>query len=291
MKNISMLIISKQNQLTFLTVILILILASCGSGSKDQKPLAVVYDSYLYKSDITDIFPKGLTKNDSVKILNAYVDQWVRHKLMLNLAESNLSEAQKDVNKQLEDYRSSLLIFKYQQEFILQKLDTAVSSDEIKSFYETNLSNFTSSETLVKALFIKVRKDTPLVIKIKELYRSNRDEDIKALDNIVYQVADKYDYFGDKWLSFNMLQRQLPYPIENADEYLSNSRSIEMEDGNYNYFVNIRSVMFKGQTSPLEYESSNVKSIIINKRKQKLINDLENNVYNDALDHKKFQTF
>lgn len=267
-------------------------LNSCNSGgSKEQKPLAVVYEKFLYKSDITDIFPKGMTKGDSVKILNAYVDQWVRHNLMLRLSEENLTDSQKDVSKQLEDYRSSLLIFKYEHNYILQRLDTAVSAAEIQSFYSTNISNFLLSETLVKALYIKVRKDTPYLSKIKELYKSNRDDDVKALDNIAYQVAEKYDYFGDKWLPFSSLQRQFPYQLENTDSYLDKRRDIEMEDGNFSYFLNIRSVMYKGQTSPLEYEVANIKSIIINKRKQKLINDLENKVYNDALNHKKFQTF
>jgi len=278
--------------ITAVAATIALLFISCNKGGdKEQRPLAVVYDTYLYKSDITEIFPQGLTKGDSVKILNAYVDQWVRHKLMLRLSEENLTESQKDVNKQLEDYRSSLLIFKYEQEYILQRLDTAVSYDELRDFYNNNMSNFTLNEPVVKALFIKVRKDTPYVNKIKELYKSSREEDIKALDNIVYQVADKYDYFGDKWLPFNLLQRQLPYQLEDIDNYLRSSRSIEMEDGNYNYFIYIRSVMFKGQTSPLEFEEANIKSIIVNKRKQKLINDLENKVYNDALDHKKFQTF
>jgi len=275
----------------FLFIVVFIIISCHNGGNKEQRPLAVVYDKFLYKSDLSDIFPKGMTKGDSIKILNAYVDQWIRHNLMLRLSEENLTEDKKNVTKQLEDYRSSLLIFKYEQEYILQRLDTAVSSEEIQSFYSSNISNFMLSETLVKALYIKVRKDTPYLNKIKELYKSNRDDDIKALDNMAYQVADKYDYFGDKWLSFVTLQRQFPYALENPDDYLRSNRSIEMEDGNYSYLVYVRSVMYKGQTSPLEYETSNIKSIIINKRKQKLINDLENKIYNDALDHKKFQLF
>jgi len=67
---------------------ILLLFISCNKGGdKEQRPLAVVYDTYLYKSDITEIFPQGLTKGDSVKILNAYVDQWVRHKLMLRLSD------------------------------------------------------------------------------------------------------------------------------------------------------------------------------------------------------------
>lgn len=268
------------------------LLVSCfNSGVKEQKPLAVVYEKFLYKSDISDIFPKGIAKGDSIKMLNAYVDQWIRHNLMLRLSEENLNEEQKNVSKQLEDYRSSLLIFKYEQEYILQKLDTTISTDEIQSFYSSNISNFTLSETLVKALYIKVRKDTPYSDKIKELYMSKREDDIKQLDNLAYQAADKYDYFDDKWLPFNTLQRQFPYALENPEDYLRNKQNIEMEDGNYNYFINIRAVMFNGQISPIEYEQNNIKSIILNKRKQKLINDLENKVYSDAFNHKNFQSF
>ena len=275
-----------------LVLLFALILPSCfNKSSKEQKPLAVVYEKFLYKSDIAEIFPKGIAKKDSIKILNAYVDQWVRHNLMLRLSEEKLNDEQKDVTKQLEDYRSSLLIFKYEQEFINHKLDTAVTEAEISSFYSSNISNFTLSETLVKALYIKVRKDTPYSLKIKELYKSYRDDDLKTLDNIAYQVAEKYDYFGDKWLQFSALQRQFPYPIENPEEYLANRRSIELEDGDFLYLINIRDVKFKGQVSPMEYEYANIKSVILNKRKQNLINDLENKIYNDALDHKKFQIF
>jgi len=275
-----------------LVLLFAIILSSCfNKSSKEQKPLAVVYEKFLYKSDIAEIFPKGIAKKDSIKMLNAYVDQWVRHNLMLRLSEEKLNDEQKDVTKQLEDYRSSLLIFKYEQEYINHKLDTAVTEAEVSSFYSSNISNFTLSETLVKALYIKVRKDTPYSLKIKELYKSYRDDDLKTLDNIAYQVAEKYDYFGDKWLQFSALQRQFPYPIENPEEYLSNRRSIELEDGDFLYLINIRDVKFKGQISPMEYEYANIKSVILNKRKQNLINDLENKIYNDALDHKKFQIF
>ena len=269
----------------------LLLVACFNGGNEKQRPLAKVYDKFLYLSDVKEIFPSGTTKADSIKILNAYVDQWVRRSLLLNVSERNLSDQQKDVAKQLEDYRLSLLVFKYEQEYILQKLDTSISKEEISSFYNDNISNFTLSETVVKALYIKVRKDTPYLSKIKDLYKSTRDDDIKTLDNLAYQAAEKYDYFNDRWMPFSLIQKLFPYQLENSDQYLHQNRSVEMEDGSFLYLVNVRQVMFAGQTSPLEYEVDNIKSVIINKRKQKLISDLENNIYNDALNHKNFQIF
>ncbi|MHC1704029.1 MAG: hypothetical protein AB9846_09000 [Tenuifilaceae bacterium] len=278
-------------RITILLIVTISMASCIHKGADSNRALAKVYDKFLYLSDVQSLLPKGTSKADSIKILSAYVDQWVRRNLLLHLSESNLTEEQKNVSKQLEDYRLSLLIFKFEQEYILQKLDTSITKKEISDFYNENLSNFTLSETIVKALYIKVRSDNPYLDKFKELYKSSKDEDIKALDNIAYQAAEKYDYFGDKWLPFNLLQRQFPYALENFDDYLRQNRSIEMEDGDFKYFINIRLVMFAGQTSPLEYETENIKSVIINKRKQKLISDLENNIYNDAMDHKNFQIF
>lgn len=272
--------------------LMVLLLSSCfnHNGSR-QIPIARVHDKLLYASDLVNIFPSNISKEDSINILNAYVEKWIRHQLLLYRAENNLSEQQKDVAKQLEDYRSSLLIFKYEQEYLRQKLDTAITMDEIEQYYNTNKFNFTLDQTIVKALYIKIRKDSPYINKFKELYKSTKDEDIKSLDNLAYQAAVKYDYFNDTWITLDRLQIELPTVIENPDEYLKNKESIEQEDFDYVYLVNIRSSLFKESISPLEYEIEKIKSIIINKRKQELIEKLENGIYNDALNRKNFETY
>jgi hypothetical protein len=48
--------------------------------------------------------------------------------------------------------------------------------------------------------------------------------------------------------------------------------------------VNIKDYKTKGSDSPLKFVESDIKTIILLKRKQKLINDLENKIYFDAID-------
>ena len=254
-------------------------------NSANQKPLARVHNKYLYLSDVEDIFPPNANKSDSIHILMAYVDRWVRKQLLLEKAEKNLSQSQKDVNKQIEDYRSSLLIFKYEQEFIRQKLDTIISPEEIREFFEENESNFILNESIVKALFIKVPLEDQFIDRIKRLYRSNNEEDIKTIDNLAYQVAVKYDYFNDDWIPFSRIIRELPETIENPEAFLARNRSIEMNDGVYAYFVNLRDVLTKGQQSPFSYQENNIRNILLNQRKRRLIVDLESRVYTDARNH------
>ena len=283
----------KKNHVIVLVALFVFVLVwSCiKNQNKTQEPLARVYDKYLYKSDVQNIFNESMTRADSLQVLKAFVDRWIRKQLMLNRAEKNLSTEQKDVSQQLDDYRSSLLIFKYEQEFIQQRMDTFVSTSELEKYYNENLPNFTLNEHIVKALFIKIRKDDTYYERIKDLYRSDKEDDIKTLDNLAYQVAVKYDYFNDSWVPLSSILREFPKPIENVDEILSRNKYIEYEDETFAYLLNIRDIVKKGEVSPFSYEQNNVKSILLNKRKQRLIMDIEAKIYNDARNHNHFNVY
>lgn len=270
---------------------LMFLLSSCIEPKKKPEPIARVYDKYLYSKDVENIIMHGISKEDSILIMRAYVDKWIQTQLLLRVAELNLSDSQKNVAMLLEDYRTSLLIFKYEQEYINQKMDTAVSYQELQDYYDANKDNFVLDETIAKVLYIKLRKEAPQVQKIKELYKSTRDEDIKLLDNLAYQSSTKYDYFGDRWVSLSFILREIPYPVENPESYLSRQRSIEMEDGDYVYLVNFREVIFKGSVAPFDYVTVGIKEIVLNSRKQKLIKDIEQNIYRNAQDNSYFQVF
>jgi len=64
-----------------------------------------------------------------------------------------------------------------------------------------------------------------------------------------------------------------------------------MEDGDYLYLVSFRSVLFKGSIAPFEYVTENIKQIVLNSRKQKLIIDLQQSLYNREQDKNNFQIF
>lgn len=143
----------------------------------------------------------------------------------------------------------------------------------------------------MKALFIKINLDDPYYDRIKALYRSNTEDDIKVLDNIAYQAAVKYDYFNDRWIPFSLIMKELPEPIINPENFLRNNRYIEVNDGTYAYLIHIREVIHRGEISPMSYEYENIRNILLNKRRQRLILDLESKIYNDARNYNHFSTY
>jgi len=111
----------KIKQKTVYTIVLLLIAAftiCCSRKASDKKvPVAKVYDKYLYLSDIQHIFPQKVTKDDSIALAQSYITTWVKTQLIVNKAELNLSAEQLDINQQIEAYRSSLLIYKYEKDY------------------------------------------------------------------------------------------------------------------------------------------------------------------------------
>ena len=130
----------------YLLLLLLAALSACTAVSDSGKGevVAKVYGNYLYEADLEGLVSSGTSKQDSIMLVKRFIDNWIRKRLLIRQAEKNLTAAQTDFSKKLEDYRTSLLIYTYETELIKQKLDTVVSEAEITAYYENNKQNFSN---------------------------------------------------------------------------------------------------------------------------------------------------
>ena len=254
-------------------------------------PVAQVYDKYLYYTDIQNIIPSNIGREDSLELAQSYINTWVKNQLILKKAELNLTPEQLDIDKQIDAYRSSLLIYKYEDQMVRERLDTIVKDAEIEKYYNEYTSNFILDENLVKILYLKIPKSAPNIENVKVWYKSQDKEYIKKLDSYCYNYASKYDYFDDNWVSFSQIKKELPKKIDNEDELIRNNKYIEQNDEDFYYFAYIKEFKLAGSVAPLVYVKSRIKDIIINKRKIQFLANLENEIFNDAQDHGQFKIF
>lgn len=113
------------------------VLTSCQNFYKKangDKIVATVYGRNLYQSDLKAVMYDGISTNDSIVNARSFIDTWVRRQLLIHQAEANLSKEQLDFSQQIEDYRNSLIIFRYESELVEQNLDTVVSEEEIMAY-------------------------------------------------------------------------------------------------------------------------------------------------------------
>ncbi|GAB4251255.1 MAG: peptidylprolyl isomerase [Vicingaceae bacterium] len=277
----------------YVAYLFVILSFSCVTDSKNIKedPLVKVYEYNLYPSDIYEIVPEGLTKEDSAAFVKSYINNWIKEQVLLYRAELNLKEEQKKFEKQLENYRKSLIIYTYENELLKQKLDTFVSAEEIKEYYENNKNNFELKDDIVKAIYIKVNKSAPNQKKIQKIYASNKKKDKKELEEFCLQFAEQYYLNDSTWILFEELSQHLPLKIYNPSDFLQKNKNIQLQDSLFNYYLSIKQYKIKNNLSPLSFEIQNIRNIIINKRKLKLLSQLKENLYKEAEEKNKIKIY
>jgi hypothetical protein len=279
-----------------LSIILIslLLLTSCGNnhGQKKRIAIAQVGKEILYYDEMPKLIQRGVNDADSVALFQNYINKWAKRKLLLQKAMDNLSPALKDeIAKQLEETRSNLVIYQYQRQMILEKLDTVVADSELENYYSANENSFVLPSNIVKALFIKLPLETPDINKIRSLARSNDHDELQQLESLCYQFAEKFDDFNEDWVPMDRLSVELPQNIENEENFLKRNTFFETSDSASVYLVSIRDYRLRSSLAPFEYVKDDIKRIIWNTRRFEFIQSLENGIYNDALKENSFKIF
>jgi hypothetical protein len=266
---------------------------SCNQPKQEEgkTPLARVHDKFLYLEDIAEMIPNDIPSQDSINKVKSFVDFWVREQALTKTAEINLPEEQKNVANELEKYRMTLLIERYKRKFLAQNLDTVVTSKQISDFYEEHQAEFKLSQPAVKATYIKILRTTPNMGLVRSLYRSSREKDKQELKTYCEEHAAIYNEFNNDWIYFKDLMIDIPLRIDNQESFLKSRNYFEINDSVYFYLVNIHNYRLIGATSPLVFVEGNIQSMMLNQRKQQLIDNLQTNIYNNMIDKKEIEIF
>ncbi len=268
-----------------------LILVSCNwQKSTDEDWVVRIDDHYLYRSELAESIPAGMSPEDSAKMADSYINSWVKDHVVLVQAELNLPAEQMDFEKRLRTYRNSLTIYAFERELIKQKLDTVVSDAEIRRYYDENSQNFELKDFIVRVLFIKVPAGAPDISEVEQLMLSGTSEDIYALEDYSRQYAVFGFFDEERWMYFDELLRQIPVEITNKEEFLSQNKLVKLNEGDYLYILKIIDYQLKDGTSPLALVRKDIRNIIVNMRKREFIRQmrvdlLESAYKNDEIEY------
>lgn len=266
-------------------VALLLLSTSCKKRIEKQKSDAIarVGNEYLYKSDLKDLYPGYTSTIDSITIAKNFINRWVKTQLILEKADVVLSDEQKNVSRQIEDYRNSLLVFKYEQHYLGENMDTVVTEDEIESYYIDNQDNFILQNNIMKAFLVKVPFGKGVADTIRYLYHVYHPSHMEILREICTRNNCMIDSLDNKWYADNELVTKLPKSEPDFELVLPEKKYYEFKADNHFYFLNVYEHKLNGEVSPLEMVETNIRNIILNKRKVKLLDELHGTIYRDAI--------
>lgn len=250
--------------------------------------VAKVGDSKLKMEDILEIVPEGLSPEDSTIMARQYINSWALDRIILEHAEKQLSAEEMDVSKELEIYRTSLLKYKYEQLYVNQRLDTTVSDDMIQEYYDAHPDRFVLDRPLVKARFLCIQSESPALSKLKSMMTSDSAEELMEADSIAFSSAIKFTVWDDKWIDAADLAKEFGH------EYMSVLSSVRKGWIERTDTVGVSSIAYiseivqVGRQAPVEYSTPAIRDMIISARRQKLIQALEQDLLQDALDNGTF---
>jgi hypothetical protein len=273
--------------LLFLLTLIPLTLKMCvnSDATEDRVRLAKVGSEVVYLDEALQGMPSGLSAKDSVVYVKQFLKNRIKDLLVYEKAKENIPQGP-EIEDLVENYRRSLVIYEYQQQVINEKMQTEISEAEMQTFYQNNRDRFAAGRNLVKGIFIKVPKTVSGLDKLKRLYKSPSAEAIEKIETFCVQNAGQFDYFNDKWISFDDVLDNIPHDIGNSSDFLRTRSTLDLEEGDYCYLLYIEDYVLAGSTAPFEYVRDDVRNIMVNTRKTDFIHRLETNILKEAEEKK-----
>ena len=269
-------------------------ISSCRAISnflRDDEVVAQVGVERLYRSDLDEVIPKGISVEDSTRLAMQYISTWASDLIYVNIAEEQLSKTEKDVSKELEDYRKSLLKYRYEQLYVNERLDTTVSEDVIEEYYGAHTDKFVLSRPLVKARYLCIHTDSPGLDKIRKKMGSSKVEDVVEADSLAFSTAMEFTTWNDKWIDVTVLAGKfdMSYDMLLAsmrDRWVRSDDTLGITDLAY-----VVEIMKTGEVAPMDYVTPAIRDIIVSSRKQNLITTLERDLLKEARENGQFVIF
>ena len=245
--------------------------------------MAQVFESTLSRSEIIDFIPNGTSSEDSLLMAQNYIRNWVTQKLLLHKAIENLSNEEMNIQKQVEDYRTSLLIYQYKQKLIAQRLMDEISEEDIETYYNKNEKNFILPTPIIKAVFFILPKNAPNLKEVKKWFKSDKANDQESLEDYCLTHAKKYDKFNNKWIEVKYILNLIPGDFNTLEKEILVVKNIEKEDDDNYYFLKINEMRHEQTLAPLDYVRDEITLILKNKKKLQFENDLEKQIMRELL--------
>lgn len=259
------------------------IFSSCDwKPSTDQDWAVRVHDHYLMREELEAYIPPSLNPEDSAKAADLYVQKWLQDQVVLVQAELNLPAELTDFERQLRDYRNSLVVYAFETELIKQKLDTIVTSTEIQNYYNDHSGNFELHDYILRVNYMKLPAQAPKIEQVEEWMSNGTYEELSLLEDYSKQFAEFGFFNEERWLYLDDVLQQIPLNITDKEQFVSQNKLVKLEEGDYLYLLKIIEYQLKDGLSPLALVERDIRNIIINKRKREFVLQMRKDLMESA---------
>lgn len=254
-----------------------------------MKSIAIAGDKNLGEDEYKQFNFMGSGANDSIFISKKLIEGWAQDELFYQEAKEKLMPEDLNVEAEIEKYRRELINYKYEIRLIENNLDTAISKQEVQAYYDANRDNFILKDNIVKVNYFKVPVKAKALSKMKAALISQNPKDKEVLKSLCLQYADNYFINDSTWLLLEDIKKEIPQLRELPEYNFYAGRYFEYADSLNYYYLKIKEIKIKNGLSPINFEMANIKNILLNGRKMKLIRQYKQQILEKARTEGKFK--
>lgn len=259
-------------------IIFSVIIFSC--KSEDKNIVAEYKDYSLTKTELRELIPVDISKEDSINLANEYIERWLKEKILLEKSNDIFNEDNKlEIETKVEDYKNDLIISSLEEQWLAESPPKEPTEKEIEEFYNENTDIIPVKNTVLEYIFINAPKKE--IGKIRNLLRKNNLDSIK-------KIVSKKNYLAqvekDKWIKWSDLLKVLSLSSHTPERlYLRKNKTFEITKGNNIILLKVIDYAQQGQSAPLSYAKKTLKNILLNKRKLNLLSKKKEELYQKAI--------
>lgn len=281
----------RQGWLSMVILPLMIFFTACTLDKKEVSGAIVsVGDRYLTREMLDQIIPDGLSARDSSAFADAYVRHWAEDELVYDVAQKNIPDVER-IERLVDKYRRELFVHEYQKQILSEKFDTEVSDDAVKNYYRTHLDKFVLRTPIIKGLFLKVAETSPELKNLKKWYRGKDHASVENIEKYTLHNIINYDYFYDRWISFEEVMSAIPYTVTDANRFLQTHTYLEVNDEGYWYLLNISDYLPAGAHMPIDFARTQIEEVLLNQKRMDFLHQMNKELYQQALENRKIKYY
>lgn len=256
-------------RLTLLLCLLSLCLCSC----KQKDPVvAEAYHARLYLSQLATQIPDSYNPADSSRLAQILIEDWLKQQIILHEAQRALPLKNQNFEKEITDYKNSLLTNTYFDFLTSDSSQFVVSDEELEQFLKKYESRYIVNREIIKINYVKTSKDSKLIEELKELLFDD-ERRVEEKQRIEELCADSIEYFleDNTWLYLDDIQNEFPIEIKNKESILTQNKYIETEDIDYHYLIVFLNYKSRRTINETEEEIAAARMMLTQQKKQDFI--------------------
>lgn len=267
----------------FLICAISLAFLACDRLTLNKKTTIAKYKSNkLYLEDL--VLRPGANKEDSAQEVSAMAYSWLQQQILLDMAKSNFTDSTERMDEMIENYKNALLVYYYEKQLSENTLNSNVNDSTLYQYYKENSKNFELKRNIVKIWYAKFNKTFTQLDDLEPYFKSNSDGDYGFVNEFCEQYAENYFVSNKDWLYFDEIGKEIPIdPSYDQTDFIQNNKFRKFEDEEFTYLLKIVDFKIKKNLSPFELVKDEIKTMILNEQRIKILKKNKKDLLNKAL--------